>query len=108
VFYLVMQNALHDGKESIFLRTAIRTFNEMLRENSQTAQLDMSLANYELLTFDRMSVQGTNDAGSIESRTEILYKALKAIDSGDTHNDFPFIKFAKSAADTTSDEEIDF
>jgi hypothetical protein len=77
----------------------------MLSKNGETAEVDMSLANYELLTFDRMSVQGTNDASSIENRTEIMYKALKAISSGDAQKEFPFLEFPE-ATDSTGSNNI--
>jgi hypothetical protein len=52
----------------------------------------MAMANYDLLTYDRMSIQGTNDSTSIEERTLILLKALRAIKSGDAEKEFPFFK----------------
>ena len=40
------------------------------------AEKDITQANFELLEFDRMSQQGTNDADSIKERVRIFGEEL--------------------------------
>jgi Protein of unknown function DUF262 len=72
IFYLLARlaeesNALHmiDGK--ILLQ-----FHQELEDNRRRAEQNIAEANFDLLEFDRMSQQGTNDASSIRERVRIL------------------------------------
>ena len=49
-------------------RDKLNQFEELRRKNRQAAQDDIARADYDLLEFDRMNLQGTNDKTSIEFR----------------------------------------
>ena len=72
VYFQVLKEALANGWRQNITREKLSKFDELRRENKQTAQEDIALADYDLLEFDRMNVQGTNDRGSIEFRTRTL------------------------------------
>jgi len=76
IFYLVMRSALECNEESKFRRAGIVEFYSKLAENRSKAEKDMAGASFELLEYDRMSQQGTNDAASLKERTRILGAAL--------------------------------
>ncbi len=77
VVYLVAQLAIRNNRMAHFKRSKIRSFYESLETNRVLAEEDISKANFELLEFDRMSQQGTNDAASIRERARILSEHLK-------------------------------
>jgi hypothetical protein len=77
VIYLVAQLAIRNKRMDRFKRSKIKSFYESLETNRALAEGDISKANFELLEFDRMSQQGTNDAASIRERARILSEHLK-------------------------------
>ena len=72
VYYLTFKKALDSDVLSKITRKGIRSFYDSIAENRRLAEEDITLSNYELLEFERMSQQGTNDAFSIKERTRIL------------------------------------
>lgn len=76
VFYLVMKLALHGNGVNHITRNAIIEFYQKLSENRTKAKEDIANANFELLEFDRMSQQGTNDASSLITRTMLMAEHL--------------------------------
>jgi hypothetical protein len=66
------------GKGSLFARTRLDKFNQKRTENRALAEADITKANFELLEYDRLSQQGTNDANSIRERWRILENWLLA------------------------------
>lgn len=77
VFYLVARELLASGQFSqYFDRQEIASFYELLAKNRLVASLDLETASFELLEFDRLSQQGTNDASSIKFRYELLLEFL--------------------------------
>ena len=77
VYYLLVRTAVAQQKLGSINRGNLLAFREDVEQNRITAQQDISKANFEWLEFDRMSVQGTNDAVSISERTSIIGKYLK-------------------------------
>jgi len=77
VYYLTMRNAADVGKQSRFRRERIAEFQESLTCNRDQAAKDITKANFDLLEYDRMTQQGTNDAASIRERVRILCEILK-------------------------------
>lgn len=59
-----------------FSRTRLLKFNENRLDNRTAAETDIATADYELLEYDRLSQQGTNDANSIRERVRILTERL--------------------------------
>lgn len=66
------------GKADKFSRTKLEHFNERRVSNRLRAEKDITKANFELLEYDRLSQQGTNDASSLRERWRILENWLKA------------------------------
>jgi hypothetical protein len=72
IFFLLFREAISQGVSNSIQRSALVQFRQELDRNRTLAESDISTANYELLEFDRLSQQGTNDASSIQKRLEIL------------------------------------
>lgn len=53
-------------------RSWLLAFDQSVKDNRRLAETNYENANYELLEFDRLSQQGTNDASSIKERLRIL------------------------------------
>ncbi|MEM7087620.1 MAG: DUF262 domain-containing protein [Bacteroidota bacterium] len=76
IYYLAYRQAIKNGTESKFNRIGLMSFRQDVNDNKKIAETDISKASYELIEFDRMSLQGTNDAGSIRERSRILIDYL--------------------------------
>lgn len=76
VYMLTYHELLSKGQEEKFSRTNLLKFNEDRTGNRMMAELEISEADFELLEFDRLSQQGTNDASSIRERLRILNEWL--------------------------------
>ncbi|MES2727560.1 MAG: DUF262 domain-containing protein, partial [Bacteroidota bacterium] len=70
IYYLLFKAALKSGIK--LPRAKFATFRDELIKNKVLAEKDISKANYDLIEFDRLSIQGTNDAGSIKERLRIM------------------------------------
>ena len=77
IFYLVTKHALKTSKSSKINRQKLDQFHKCLQENRRIAETDFAKANYEMLEYDRMTQQGSNDSASIRERTKILKEFLK-------------------------------
>lgn len=60
------------GGSDVFVRTKLAKFNSERIANRKLAETDLTKAKFELLEYDRLSQQGTNDASSIRERWRIL------------------------------------
>ncbi|AOM79193.1 DUF262 domain-containing protein [Pedobacter steynii] len=75
IYYLAFKDAISN---SITInRKDLVEFRDEIQKNKSIAETDISKANYDLIEFDRLSLQGTNDAGSIRERLRILKEYLK-------------------------------
>jgi len=72
VYYLVHQLAQRQSQLHLFTRDAISAFQAKVVENRKLAEGDLSSANYDLLEYERMSQQGTNDGSSIRERSKTM------------------------------------
>lgn len=77
VYYLAMRKASDSGSQHLFNRTLLEKFQFEVSRNRDIASKDIAKANFDLLEYDRMSQQGTNDAVSINERVRILCDYLK-------------------------------
>ena len=77
IYYLLIKQAKSNKKLNTLDRQALNKFNDTRNLNRITASIDITKANYELLEYDRMSQQGTNDASSIRERFRIASTYLK-------------------------------
>lgn len=76
IYFLVMKEAGLSGKQSLFSREQIAKFHDKLSQNRLDASKDIANANFDLLEYDRMTQQGTNDSSSIRERARILSEFL--------------------------------
>jgi hypothetical protein len=72
VYYLLAQQALKSKQLSKVTREKITEFDLKLAENREIAAVDIAKSDFDLLEYDRMSQQGTNDAPSIRERLRII------------------------------------
>ena len=72
IYYLIIRRLKNSKYWNRVNRDIFVEFDNKVNENKEIAALDIQKANFELLDFDRMSIQGTNDAVSIRERTRIL------------------------------------
>lgn len=72
IYYLVARHQLHNDGEMSLTRKQIERFQENRIYNRIVAETDIEIAEFELLEFDRLSQQGTNDASSIKERVSIM------------------------------------
>jgi hypothetical protein len=76
IYFFVFRDMSRDKNTAHFTRTKLVAFNKGRLENRDLAATDLSKSTFELLEFDRLSQQGTNDASSIRERLTILKKWL--------------------------------
>ena len=88
VYYLVFREALRTDNLGGITRRKLLNFRQKLTENREAAASDYADASFDLLEFDRLNQQGTNDASSIKERYRILSGYLKLplmkLDSAET------------------------
>ena len=77
VYYLIFRAALSANEVGKITRRSLLNFRERLKGNRVMAELSYPEASFELLEFDRLSQQGTNDASNIKERFSILAKELE-------------------------------
>jgi hypothetical protein len=71
LFLVFLRNELGHGARQINRKKLVQ-FEKDREENRKVAQDDLASAKYELLEFDKMSLQGSNDAASVRTRLETL------------------------------------
>ncbi|HYX28596.1 MAG TPA: DUF262 domain-containing protein [Pyrinomonadaceae bacterium] len=72
IYAFVLRRFDAKKKGRLFSRTKLLKFNQARVSNREVAQDDLTKASFELLEYDRLSQQGTNDASSIRERWRIL------------------------------------
>ena len=72
LYYMLFKRALDLGEEHKITRRKLIDFREKLSTNRKTAENDYSESNFDLLEYDRLSQQGTNDASNIRERFRTL------------------------------------
>lgn len=72
VYYLIFRNAAANGKVDQLGRKGFLAFREAVSKNRKAAEENYVKANFQLLEFDRLNQQGTNDASNILARARIL------------------------------------
>lgn len=76
VYYLVFRAALRTGEVGKITRRKLFDFRERLKDNRLRAAEDYAESSFELLEYDRLTQQGTNDSSNIKERFGILAKEL--------------------------------
>lgn len=72
VYYLTFRNAIESNDTKKITRSKLLEFKRNLSENREKASKNYESASFDLLEFDRLNQQGTNDASSIRERCRIL------------------------------------
>lgn len=76
VYYLLFRGAAAGGQLGKITRRKLLAFRQKLDDNRIAAAADYADADFELLEYDRLSQQGTNDASNIKQRYELLAKTM--------------------------------
>jgi hypothetical protein len=77
IYYLFIKEMKKQNKLHVITREKFIEFRRAVERNRVIAEEDITLAKFDLLEFDRMSQQGTNDAVSIRERVRILHDYIK-------------------------------
>lgn len=72
IYYLLFRELSPSGKVKSITRNRLVEFRDEIDNNRKIAEQDITKANFEMLEFDRMSQQGTNDYVSIKERLRII------------------------------------
>jgi hypothetical protein len=76
VYYLLFKRAAELGRSSALDRGKFLDFNEELRANRVRAEASYEESSFDLLEYDRLTQQGTNDASNIRERVSVLGRWL--------------------------------
>ena len=79
IYFLIFKNCSGERWFAKLSRKTLLQFDQLRAKNREAAEEDISEAKYDLLEFDRMSVQGTNDALSLNFRFETMRDHLKSL-----------------------------
>ncbi|MFG1376541.1 DUF262 domain-containing protein [Xanthobacter autotrophicus] len=77
VYYLIFRSATAHDEEERLTRRRLLDFRQKLAYNREAAINNYEGASFDLLEFDRLNQQGTNDASSIKERVRILSEFLE-------------------------------
>lgn len=72
VYYLLFRHAISVGKLESISRKKFIAFLDKLKANRVLAAKDYEKSSFELLEYDRLTQQGTNDSSNIKERLSIL------------------------------------
>ncbi len=76
VYYLLCKSAIHANASQKITRERLYAFRDLVRENRIKAEDNFQDATFELLEFDRLSQQGTNDSSNIRERLSVIAKFM--------------------------------
>jgi hypothetical protein len=76
IYYLVVRNSIDEGWVEKITRENFVQFEKIRDFNKKLAEEDIAKSQYELLEFDSMHLQGSNDGVSIRFRMETLREYL--------------------------------
>ncbi|MDP3859278.1 MAG: DUF262 domain-containing protein [Stagnimonas sp.] len=72
LYYLLNKSALSEGTTALVTRARLFEFREAVRQNRSKAEDNYADATFELLEFDRLSQQGTNDSSNLRERLGVI------------------------------------
>ncbi|MCE9641039.1 MAG: DUF262 domain-containing protein [Betaproteobacteria bacterium] len=81
IYFLLVRDATATGDLGKISRQKLVNFHSARQANREIAAKDITRAKFDLLEYDRLSQQGTNDASSIRERLRILkeYLGIKSL-----------------------------
>ncbi len=74
IYFLLFREAIASQKLNKLSRQVFWKFQNARQKNRDLAAKDITKAEFEMLEYDRLSQQGTNDASSIKERLSIIRK----------------------------------
>lgn len=77
VYYLLCKNALINNARDKISRKKLYDFKDTVQINRRNAELEYAEASFELLEYDRLTQQGTNDSSNIKERLGIISAFLE-------------------------------
>lgn len=76
LYYLLCKCAINSNFTQKVSRKGLFDFKDLVQENRKKAEFDYAEASFELLEFDRLTQQGTNDSSNIKERLGIIAEYL--------------------------------
>jgi hypothetical protein len=76
LYYLLCKSAIQAGVTHQISRRGLYDFRDQVRVNRHRAEDNYAEASFELLEFDRLSQQGTNDSSNVRERLGVITKYL--------------------------------
>lgn len=77
LYYLLAKSALLGEEMKKMSRGKLFEFREIVRQNRVNAEDNYAEARFDLLEFDRLSQQGTNDSSNIRERLRVITEFLE-------------------------------
>lgn len=76
LYYLLCKSAIHADVSVKISRERLFAFRNQVRDNRVRAEENYADASFELLEFDRLSQQGTNDSSNIRERLSVIARFM--------------------------------
>jgi len=76
LYYLLCKSAIRAGATAQLSRGRLYAFRDEVRDNRVRAEDNYADASFELLEFDRLSQQGTNDSSNIRERLSVIARFM--------------------------------
>lgn len=77
LYYLLCKSAVENNVAAQLSRERLYAFRDQVRDNRNRAEENYADASFELLEFDRLSQQGTNDSSNIRVRLSVISRFMK-------------------------------
>lgn len=77
LYYLLCKSAIHANETGKISRARLYEFRDLVRDNRLRAEENYAEASFELLEFDRLSQQGTNDSSNIRERLGVISRFMQ-------------------------------
>lgn len=77
LYYLLIKSAVAAKLTDAISRESLYKFRDLVRNNRVRAEDDYAEASFELLEFDRLTQQGTNDSSNIRERLRVIAEFMK-------------------------------
>lgn len=79
LYYLLCKSAIENGFNENLSRERLYAFRDQVRDNRIRAEENYADASFELLEFDRLSQQGTNDSSNIRERLSVISRFINVL-----------------------------
>jgi Protein of unknown function DUF262 len=76
LYYLLCKSAISSNEHARISRAKLYEFRDQVRANRIMAEENYAEASFELLEFDRLSQQGTNDSSNIRERLGVIARFM--------------------------------